>query len=373
MKTIVAFLSFVAALLVSAVVALKANPIAGALAGFCVFAIVTAFVTRQTAALYANNFGVLNNTVVIADAFSLFLEELLPLRNIVLDVQDPRTGAREAKPGDTITVKDWRTAVTAYQPSPGYAVPEGGDISIAAKDRQLTLPNTPWAVSFALTAAEYRLLASGEAGGAEYSTFRDRLMRQMVNGLGVKLMDLMFAVVTAQNFSTSFDSAVGTFGRSVEVDLDTKLFQRNVPTDGAMVIAAPALYGEWVKDHIAIQTSTAENRPKGLLVQGGSKSQNSNFEFWRTNRTMPAAAARGFALSRTAIIAAFRVPDEATYENDPVSLNTIIDPITGIPLLSRLWKNASTGAIQLDLASLPVFAKGQTEALERIVVPVVGS
>jgi hypothetical protein len=191
----------------------------------------------------------------------------------------------------------------------------------------------------------------------------------LIQGLGQKCIDLWFAVITTANYpdvSNKTVSSVGTFGRSAEVDLDTKLFGRNVTTEGAQVIAGPTLYGEWVKDHIAIQTNNANAPQLPLLMDGGHKSGNSNFTFWRTNRTLPANAGRGFATTKTGVIAAFRVPDEATFDNDPVSLNTLIGPVTGIPILSRLWKNASTGAIQLDMATMPVFAKGQTEAIERI-------
>lgn len=358
-KSLAAILSLAAALLISSRY--------GAVFGLLAFALFSAILAPRQSACFVNNFGVLTNSILVADAFNLFLEALLPIRDLVLDVQDEKTGVRTGKPGDVITVKDWRTTITAYQPSPTYA--PAVDIDISAGDRQVTLPTLPWAISFTLTAAEYRLLASGATGGAEYMTFRDKLALQMITGLGKKLLDLMFAVITTANFpiiSNLTINAAGAFTRSIEIDLDTKLFGRNVPSDGAQIIANPTLYGEWVKDHIAIQTNTPQNPQKRLLVQGGNQSNNSNFTFWRTNRTMPTTADRGFAIARTGLIAAFRVPDEATFDKDPVSLDTLIAPVTGIPMLARLHKVTTTGAIQLDLASLPVFAKGQTEAVERI-------
>lgn len=347
-------------------VSLAASARWGVFAGLAVFTLFSAALApRDPVKCFANNFGVLNNTIVVYDAFKLFLENLLPLRNLVLDVQG-ENGVRTGKPGDVITVKDWRTTVTPYQPAPTYT-PQ--DINISAGDRQLTLPNAAWAVSFQLTAAEFRLISGGATGGAEYDAFRTKLRSLMVNGLGKKVIDLMFAVVTTANFPDvpcETINAIGAFTRSVEIDLDTTLFSRNVPSEGAMVICSPVLFGEWAKDHIAIQTNTADNRQQGLLMQGGVRSQNSNFTFWRTNRPMPAEADRGFALASTGIIGAFRIPDEATFENDPVSLMEIVDPVTGIPMLARLWKNPGDGAIQMDLATLPVFGRGQIEALQRI-------
>ena len=339
----------------------------GALAGMACAIILSAMLTPRAAACFANNFGILNNTILVMEAFSQFRENLLPLTNLVLDVQDPKTGAREAKPGDTITVKDWRSTVTPYKVSSATGYNTASNVAINSKDRQVTLPNEAWAISIALTPEEYRILESGITKGTGYMTFRDKLSNLMRDGLGVQAITDWFSVITAANFSNYSVSAAGTFGRASEIDLDTKVFGRNVPTTGAQVICTPTLHGEWTKDHLSIQTHTGENRPKTLLMSGGIQSQNSNFTIWRTNRPMPAAAARGFVTTSTAVIAAFRTPDEATFDNDPVSLNTLVDPVTGIPMLARLWKDSKTGIIQLDLAAIWVFAPGQAEAIERIV------
>jgi len=314
----------------------------------------------------ANNFGVLNNTILVFDAFSQFLENLLPVTNFVLDVQDPSTGVREAKPGDTITVKDWRSTVNPYQVVAATGYNTTSNVDISGKDRQVTLPNQAWAISIALTPEEYRILESGITKGTGYTTFRDKLNNLMRDGLGKQAIADWFSVITAPNFTNNTVSAVGTFGRSSEVDLEAKVFGRTLPSSGAQVICTPALYSEWIKDHLIIQSYTGENRQKDLLMSGGVPSDSSPLTFWRTNRPMPAAAARGFLTTKTAVIAAFRIPQEATFENDPVSLNTLVDPKTGISILARLWKDGKTGIIQLDLAAIWVFAPGQAEAIERI-------
>jgi hypothetical protein len=338
----------------------------GAAAGIAGFVTCSLLNTKLQPACFANNFGVLNNTILIFDAFQQFLENLLPIRDIVLDTANEVTGSVRVKPGEIITVKDWRSAVTAYQPAAATGYNTLSNVAINAKDRQITIPNSPWAVSIALTPNEYRTLALGLTTGQAYFDLRAKLSNLMRDGLGKQAIADWFAVITAANYATNTVSATGTFTRSVEIDLDTTLFGRNVPSSSAIVIALPALYAEWAKDHIAIQTYTGENRPKGLLMAGGVSSQNSNLTFWRTNQAMPADADRGFAIAPTGVIAAFRIPDEETYENDPVSLAVQIDPNTKIPLLARLWKNATTGTMQLDLASIWVFAKGQVEAVERL-------
>jgi hypothetical protein len=338
--------------------------VASALLSLALFSVVSLIMAKPQGVCFANSFGTLTNTILIHDAFSLFLTELFPIRDMVLDVGID--GARAIKPGSTVTVKDWRSTVTAYEvsASTGYNTLSN---ATATDGATVTMPNKPWAVSIALTAEEYRLLASGATGGADYEAFRNKLREQMANSLGKKILASWFAIITAANYPNAFVTAAGTFSRATEIDLDTKFFQRNLSPLGTNGILAPATFGEWTKDHIAIQTNTAQNRQKSVLMSGGNQSQNSNFTLWRTNVTLPADAARGFIAARTHAIGAFRIPDEPTFENDPVSLNEVVDPATKLPMLARLWKDPKTGTIQLDLASIFVFAKGQPEALERLI------
>lgn len=364
-------LALLAALTLAAKIGAEAGPAAGALLGLAAFASVSAILARREAACFANNFGVLTNTILVHDAFSLFLTGLFPLRDLVLDVG--MDGDRAVKPGQTITVKDWRTNVTPYLATTaggGYNQPSN---VVLGPDTTATMPNAPWAVSIVLTAEEYRVLASGATGGTDYQTFRDKLRDIMGLGLGRLIISQWFSLITAANFPNAFITAPGTFSRGTEIDLDTKFFGRNVSPVGTNGILPGATYGEWVKDHIAIQTYTGENRQKTVLLGGRRESDNSNFTLWRTNVPMPADAARGFVCAKSHAIGAFRIPDEPTFENDPVSLNEVVDagtpqaPGTGITMLNRLWKNSQTGQIQMDLAVIFTFIKGQPEALERLV------
>jgi len=270
------------------------------------------------------------------------------------------------KPGDTIAVKDWRSTVTPYlvASATGYNTVSN---ATATTGTTVTMPNAPWAVSLALTAEEYRLLASGKTGGADYQAFRDKLRMQMANSLGKKIIESWFAIITEANYPNEFVTAAGTFNRAMEIDLDTKFFGRKVDPTGTNGILPPATFGEWVKDHIAIQTNTGEDRQKTVLMGARRESTNSNFTFWRTNVALPADAARGFIAAKSHAIGAFRIPDEPTFENDPVSLSEVVDKETKITMLTRLWKNPQTGAIQMDLAVIFTFVPGQPEALERLV------
>lgn len=363
LRSAILVLNLFCAIVIAASVGAQYTPIIGALAGAGAFTIVSALLTPREGACYANNFGVLTNTILVHDAFSLFLTELFPLRDMVLDVG--ADGSRAVKPGDTITVKDWRFEVEPYevQSATGYNQPS----DITAGGVPVQMPNKPWAVSVVLTPEEYRLLASGKTGGADYQVFKDKVREIMSNSLGRLLIAKWFELITEENYPNEFVTAAGTFNRAVEIDLDTKFFTRKVSPRGTNGILHPTTFGEWTKDHIAIQTNTGENRQKTVLLSGRRESQNSNFTFWRTNVPLPEDAPRGFVSSRSHAIGAFRIPDEPTFENDPVSLNEVVDSETKISMLNRLWKNAQTGAIQMDLAVIFKYVKGQEEALERLV------
>jgi hypothetical protein len=312
----------------------------------------------------ANNFGTLTNTTLLNDAFAVFLADLLPLTSMILDVCDPTTGVRDAKPGDTITIKDWQQDFTAYDVGAGgYNSPT----DITPAQYQITLPNNAKACSLVLSAAEFRVIESGKANGPGYANLLQRLRLAMQRSLGLAAIVDLFAVVTAANYSNYTVTAAGTFSRASEIDLDGKFFARSVPRIGAQGILAGATYLEWTKDHVAIQTNTDNtNVPRDLLLDGGKQSLTTPFRFSRTALTLPTDAPRGFLFTRTGFIGAWRTPSEATFEGDPVSLLEVVDASTGIPMLVRLWKNPQTGAIQLDIAAIWKFQKGQDAAVERL-------
>jgi hypothetical protein len=311
----------------------------------------------------ANNFGALNDTPILHDFFAEFWGELLPLTNFVLDVQDPISGQHNAKPGDTIQIKNWQQAYTVYTVgATGYNAPT----DVAPATVPFVLPATAKAVSLALTADEYRLLSTGRNEGADYDAFKKRVMNGALFALGSQMVTDMLAVITAANFPNNTVSAAGTFARSTETKIEEAFFTRKVPLDSPQILLPATPYREWVDDHSAILNNTGERVQKPMLFSGGIQSNVTPFNFARTHVAMPADAARGFAATRTAIIGALRVPDEPTWDGDPVSLATVVDDRTKAAVLTRMWKNSQTGGIQLDFSAIWKFQKGQPEALQRI-------
>lgn len=315
----------------------------------------------------ANNFGTLVNSELVYDIMDDLKKNLAPILGLVKNFGEETSDGgliRTLRPGSTVRIKDWSKAFTPYNFSagPGYVAPD----YTAKSDVTVTLPTDWKAVSLALTVPEQQVLTGAPRGGMAYNTLLQKVRRMMIHGLASGMVTAFHAIITAANYTTNTVSAAGTYNRSKETDVDTALFGRDlVSRANATVILPPTPYGEWAKDLQTIQTNTGIDK-SDILMLGGKNSGATPLTHWRTNVAMPADAARGYAYTETAAAMVCRIPDEQTFDNDPVSLQEVVDEETGLAFLTRLWKNPGTGTIQFDVAIMYVFAKLQAEALERI-------
>lgn len=323
-----------------------------------------------------NDFGALADSTLIHDLMSDFRMDLDPLLNLTLDIGDQQSDGgivRTLRPGQTVTFTNYFTYNDPYDVNAagGYVAQDytkGAPV-------QITMPNNPWAVSAKITPAEFRILTGGPRVGAAYDSLRRKLNEGMFYSLKKKIVTDFFALITAGNYTTNFVSASGTFSRAQEIDLDSKLFGRNLDAlPSAQVILPPAPFGEWAKDHIILNSYTGAVQ-KDRLMGGGVPSQVSQFTFWRTNVSMPADAARGFAYMKKAAAFISRIPDEpglgtgatpASGSDQFNSLATVVDTKSGIAFLVRTFKNWNTGHLQMDVAIIYKFGVFQPEFLERM-------
>lgn len=317
-----------------------------------------------------NDFGALVNSLLVHDIMDDLIDDLRPLLRLALNfgevTGDTGTINRVARPGTTLTIKDFSAPFDPYTVgSDGYVAP-----AYAAKDDvTVTLPTAARAVSMALTAAEYRVLTGAPRENLAYNQLRQKVNRMMLHGLKLDMVTSFHAIIDGDDYPYETPSAVGTFSRAKEIEIDTALFQRRLQDrTNATIILHPHAFGEWATDHIAVHTNTGQDQSARLMM-GGRQSSISPFQFWRTSVQMPEHAERGYAFTRTAALFVARIPDEPTYDRDPVSLATVTDPESGLSFLSRAWKNPQTGQIQFDLAIIYKFQLLQQEALERIVLP----
>lgn len=317
-----------------------------------------------------NSFGDLTKSEIIHDFLDDLVLDLEPLFGLAHDFSEENIGGgtlRTARPGSTVKFKQWKptgNVVYDVDPDDGY---EAQDVTLP-EEIPVTLPSTIKAASMKLTAEEYRQLIGAPPGLDGYNRLRDRWKREAMQQLAEAIVAAFHAQITAENYPAAFVSAPGSFDKAAEIDVDAKLFGRKLidRANAQVVLPAASTYKEWAKDHLPILENTGEAQV-GRTMGLGFQSKVTPFKFWRTNVDMPEDAARGYAITRTAMGFVARIPDEPTYERDPVSLMEVVHPKFNFGCLFRVWKEPKKPTIQFDIALIFKFFALQAEALERLV------
>lgn len=315
----------------------------------------------------ANDFGTLANSELIHGIMDDLKKDLQPLLGLSLNFGEKASDGgiiRTLRPGSVVTITDWSKAFTpyAYSAGPGYVAPDYTKKTPVT----FTLPTDWKATSIAITPGEYMALNGAPRGGVAYNELMTKVREMMLHGLKAAMVSDFHAIITAGNYTANTVAAAATYNRSKEIDVDTALFGRDLMSRAnGTVILTPGQYGSWAKDLQVVQNYTGRDQ-SDLLISGGKQSGASPLTHWRTNVAMPADAAQGYAFTKTAAVFITRIPDEATYANDPVDLQEVVDPETGLAFLARVWKNAGTGTLQFDIAIMWKFGVLQGQALQRI-------
>jgi hypothetical protein len=313
--------------------------------------------------------GLTGNALLVHNVLDDLVKGLGPLLGLQVNFNDIAPGgltSNIARPGATISITNFAVPFSAQTKAAGadYTVADRGNIAPIA----VTLPNNVIYTSMYITQEEFRILTgaiSREDAGAAYEALRSKAATMMLQGLAEQLIADYFATITAAYFTSNTVSAAGTFTRATERAIDKALFLRNVKDrTGGIAILHPDAYDEWVGDHLVMQNYTGQDQ-SGFVLEGGKKSQNTQFTFYRTNFSLPADAARGFVTTKTATFFVGRIPDEPTVPNDPVWLEATVHP-SGFPVLNRVWKDANSGALKWVMATISKFQALQPEALQRI-------
>ncbi|MBL9115521.1 MAG: hypothetical protein JNJ83_10995 [Verrucomicrobiaceae bacterium] len=277
---------------------------------------------------------------------------------------------RNAAPGSSVLIEDWNLrgagipAVYDVNPATGYTA---GDIT-RKPQRSVTLPSTIKAISVALTPAEYRMLIADNVKGIDgYSEFQKRLREAIVDKFAQAFVDRFLAVIATHTFFT-FETALTTFTRQFELTVEKKLFDRKLASkNNATIIVDSQGWLDYTLDHTAVQNATGQ-RIEGA-VSDLRASLNTPFSIGRTNATLTTKIAKGFAYCEPAAFFVARLPDEPTFEGDPVGLQEVVHDEVELPMLFRVWKDPKTAVLQFDAATIFEFYANQAEAVERFVAP----
>lgn len=318
-----------------------------------------------------NDFGALTSSIMvhnIVDDLVAQIKAILRLARNFSERTENGVVLRRAAPGSTVKVEDWNLRGTGIpdvynvDPVDGYTA---GAIT-RKPQRTFTLPSTIKAISIAITPAEYRMLTADNIQGIDgYSEFNKRVREAIIDKFALAFVTRFLEIISDHTFYT-FETEIATFTREVELELETKLFKRKLASkNNATCILDPDSFLEYRKDHLTIQNNTGA----GLVnvMSDVQQSLNTSFGMARTHATLPNKIEKGFAYCEPAAFFVARIPDEPSFENDPVSLQEVVHPDCELPMLFRLWKDPKTGIMQFDVATIFEFFKNQAEAVERFI------
>jgi len=319
----------------------------------------------------ANSFGAITNSITVHNIVDDLVAQIKALLRLATNFSE-RTAQgvtlRSAAPGSEVKIEDWNLRgagipnVYDVNPAVGYVA---GDVT-RKPQRSVTLPSTTKAISIALTPVEYRMLIADNVAGIDgYAEFQKRLREAIIDKFALAFVTRFLEIISDDAFYT-FETEVAAFTRQVELELETKLFNRKLASkNNATVILDPNSFLDYRLDHMAIQNATG----KGLVnvMSDVQDSLNTSFGFARTHATLPATIEKGFAYCEPAAFFVARLPDEPTFDGDPVGLQEVIHPDAELPMLFRVWKDPKTGIIQFDVATIFEFYKNQAEAVERFI------
>lgn len=262
--------------------------------------------------------------------------------------------------GQTITSRI-PGASAAYDATAGYSAPGVTDTDVPV------VINNFKATSIAFTAAEmsktHRDLVNEHAAGA-------------ANKLGEDLMDVLFALFINANYPLASlrtnEDAVG-YDDDTLIGIRKKLNLRKAPTLGRIGIVNSDAFAALLGDTRVATLDTNPDAGSDYSLSPMQLRRKRGFDAIVEYPQMPANAIslNGVFLAPGAVVGATGVPADSNAEGmfpqapNVAAVEYVTDPDTGISLIQRLHKT-SNGGIQMDLAWLFGFAKGNTNCAELV-------
>lgn len=204
----------------------------------------------------------------------------------------------------------------------------------------------------------------GEVAKGGYDVLRRTFIRPAAHAVVKAVMDDVFGLVTAANFtSAGYTGAIAAFDADAVADLSQTLTDANVPMANRSLILRPALYTSLAKDNsIQAQYASGTNAPltENLLprIHGFEVNQYSALPDNSEDLV-------GIATSPEAILIAARLP--ATPTNWYGNVATATDAESGLSIQVREWYDGDAGEQKLSMSILYGVAIGNASCLSRIV------
>lgn len=293
----------------------------------------------------SNNIGGINLTVIAQDGLSTLLAEFPLISKFTTNF-----GGEIAVKGETVTTRLANSVTATDIGANGYSK---SNVTSVAKPVTLD-KHKGFVMGF----------TDGEVAKGGYEVLRKTFIRPAAHAVSKAVLDDIFALVTAQNFtSTGYDSTIASFDADAVAGLSQTLTDANVPQANRLLIVKPSLYTSLARDN-AIQAAYASgtNAPltENILprVHGFEVNQYSALPETITNL-------RGIAVSPEAFLIATRLP--ATPTNWYGNVATAVDDKSGLAVQVREWYDGDAGEQKLSMSILYGVAVGNANCLTKIV------
>jgi hypothetical protein len=300
----------------------------------------------------SNAFGTLVGNVVTQRTLELLRVQLPTLSRISTDMSD-----ESVKYGVTVYSRVVGIpTVGTYSTSTGYP-----DAETEAETDVPVIMNAHKCVSLALNAETI--------GGTARNIF-DELAPANAYALGKDLVDAVYALITAANFTnTATERAAAEFGRDTVIDIAKALTARGVPMgSGFRTLLLNQDYSAALAKDPTVSLLAVYQQP-GIITEGNLPNVHGFVPIEASNLPTTGNLA-GFGFSKSALLAVTRVPADytrilpgAAYGNAQV----ITDPDTGASLLQVDFVDHNLGTATRRVAWQYGVAKGQINAGQRLI------
>ena len=293
----------------------------------------------------SNTLGGINLTVIAQDGLSTLLAEFPLISKFTTNF-----GGEIATKGEAVTTRLANSVSVTDIGANGYAT---SDVTSVAKTVTLD-KHKGFVMGF----------TDGEVAKGGYDLLRKTFIRPAAHAVSKAVLDDIFALVTAGNFTTSgYNSTVAAFDADAVATISQVLTDNNVPQAGRLLIVKPSLYTALAKDN-AIQAAYASgtNAPltENILprVHGFEVNQYSALPATFTNL-------KGIAVSPEAFLIAARLP--ALPQNWYGNVATAVDEKSGLAVQVREWYDGNEGKQKLSMSILYGVSIGNAANLATIV------
>lgn len=255
--------------------------------------------------LAAHSLGTLSSELVLQRSLSLLRLEYPFLFKVTTDY----SGESAAFNQTIVTRLKGTLTANAYNASTGYGSNEVSLTDVEVKiDKHFGVPVTFNVEDLA-------------------STNRDLFAEQaesMHSALADKIVDSLFALITAEKFANSTQVALANFKRATMNTIARKFFQRKIPSSGRIVLLSPTFYEQIQNDSVLVNLATQQ---RADLIANYQVPPIAGFEPHQAVSLPTTGDLAGFALTARALALATRLPSDYTQALPGVPSNGLVRPV----------------------------------------------